>query len=144
MTTLEYRHEQELPTDPSGYRVGILLSWLLVILGGLFVAFGIFASVGGTRTSLLYGLLVTAAITGTFVGSGLFLIRKAKLGLWGLYLLSSFFACSFLIRLAHAVIAKGQSGAPNAVVGGARLLIWFSIVGYFFKRRRQFTGIWGS
>jgi hypothetical protein len=144
MQTLEVRRELESAVDPAGYRVGILLSWLLVILGSLFAADGIFSAIGANGAPLLYGLLMTTVIAGSLAGSGLFLIRKAKMGLWGLYFLSAYWVIVFMSDLINGIARRSVAGPFTAIVETSLLLIWFSIVEYFFKRRRQFTGIWRS
>jgi hypothetical protein len=141
---LEHHHELRSAIRSADYRAGIWLAWLLVILGGLYAGAGIFSSIGAGSKSLLYGLILTIMVAGFVVGSGLLLIRKAKMGLWGLYLLSAWFVLIFLSDLVNAIATRSVTGPPNAMIEVSFLLIWFSVVGYFVSRRRLFTRLWGG
>jgi len=144
MKALEYRNDLESAAPPVDYRTGTLISWLLMFAGGLFAVLGMVSGTGADRVSQFYGLLVMLMIAGLLAGSGLFLTRKAKIGLWGLYFLSAWFVVDFLSELVIAIATKIVAGPPRAMEEAALLLIWFSIVGYFFKRRRLFTRLWGG
>ena len=64
------------------------------------------------RGSLLFGIFLTV-IAGFIGGSGVLLMRRAKLGLWGLYFLSAYFVFLFFSGLVHDIILRSDSGAPR-------------------------------
>jgi hypothetical protein len=136
---------RDLPTamDPKDYRRGTLLGSLIVALGAFYAWNAIRVVVIDAGGSLLFVVFLTV-MAGFVGGSGVLLMRRAKLGLWGLYCLSAYFVVLFLSGLVRNVILRSEDGAPKAIVEASLLLIWFSIVGYFFKRRRQFAKLWGG
>jgi hypothetical protein len=135
---------RDLPaTDPADFRLGVLFGWMIFALGIMYVLMAIYVAVDDARGSLSF-VVYMMVMAGVFAGSGLLLIRKAKLGLWGLYLLSAYKLVSFSAASVKNAVEKIPGGAPKAIVDASLLLLWFLIVGYFYKRRRQFTRVWGG
>src|SRR5580700_8395453 len=86
---------RDLPaTDPADFRLGVLFGWMIFALGIMYVLMAIYVAVDDARGSLSFAVYMMV-MAGVLAGSGLLLIRKAKLGLWGLYLLSAYKLVSF-------------------------------------------------
>jgi hypothetical protein len=80
---------------------------------------------------------------GSFVAAGILLIRKAKIGLWLVYLWSAAFVYLFFADIT-AWRLRVREEIYEVLFGGVCLTIWILAAKYFHDRRSQFTGWLGS
>jgi hypothetical protein len=146
MRVSEIENEPFAVTDPRDYRRGVLFGSVLVVTGALIGVLSLISNLGilldrgpNVGASILLGLV----FPGILIVTGLLLVGKGKLGLWLMYCCSALLVYEFGAGVWHRrdSMAGIISGTSFWVV---LLVIWFSIVGYFHNRRKQFTGWWGS
>ena len=147
MKRLDYLRDLPAATDAANYRTGRLLSWMLIAFGGLSAFLIVMAALSGsqwpTRDEIL-SLSVALAMVLFVCAIGFLLIRKAKLGLWGLYFLTASMACSFVAEVVRAIFQ--QRGGPTLAMylEFGELLLLLAVIEYFRRQRRLFTRLWGE
>jgi hypothetical protein len=147
MKSVDQLRELSSPTDPSDFKWGTIIGWALAVLGGIAGVLGVIFTLQipwAVQRDRLLMIVAIVTLTGLIAGSGILLIRKAKLGLWGLYVLSAWFAIDTLYHLARGLVAEIGGGRQSAFLDMAFFLVWLAIVQYFHNRRRLFTRLWGS
>ncbi len=147
MKSVDDVRELSAPTDPSDFKWGRILGWSLAVVGGIARVLGVTFTLQNPwalQSDRLMMVFATVTLTGFFAASGIFLIRKAKVGLWGLYVLSAWFALVTIYDVGRGLVAGSLAIRQSAFFDVAFLLVWLGIVQYFHKRRRQFTRVWGG
>jgi hypothetical protein len=147
----EFEAEPLGVTNPRDYRRGILFGSVLVVIGALIGVFWLlsdFEFISSQGPIVGMSFILGLAFPGLLIVTGLLLVNKGKLGLWMLYLCSAFLVFGFGVGVLHDVVSKKQDSVAGIIAGillwGILFTMWFSIVGYFHNRRKQFTGLWSS
>lgn len=143
MQALDSVHNLASANLPGEYRGGILIGTAIASIGGLFAVVGILTCLTD-RASAFHEILGMLMMPLILVAVGVLLIRKAKLGLWGVYFLSVCFGLFFLMTAGAAVFSDARGAVITAIVELAMLMIWWPMAKYFIVRRRQFTRLWGG
>ena len=128
---------------PGEYRGGIVIGTAIACIGGVFAVVGILTSLTD-RASAFHEILGMLTMPLILVAVGVLLIRRAKLGLWGVYFLSVCFGLFFLMTAGAAIFSDAHGAVITAIVELAMLMIWWPMAKYFYVRRRQFTRLWGG
>ncbi|MGB7752323.1 MAG: hypothetical protein WCF88_12305 [Candidatus Acidiferrales bacterium] len=132
------------PTDPRDYRWGKLLGWLMVVVGALFALMLIVTEMSDA-SSVRWVWVIEAMIgPALLILTGVLVARRAKLGLWLMYLLSAGFVYSLVLQFVHAFRTRGFNDIYSALFEACVLGVWLSIAAYFHTRRGMFTGVWAS
>jgi hypothetical protein len=144
----EFESESIGITDPRDYRRGMLFGSILVVAGALLGILSFVTSVEeiqeGAPVAVMAIYYFGFALSGMLIFSGLLLVRRGKLGLWGMYFLSALFIYSFCFETVDRLVSHTQEDAYGIMMGGILLFLWLSLTGYFHNRPKLFTGWWGS
>jgi hypothetical protein len=137
--------------DSRDYRRGILFGSVLVVVGALIGVLWLLSDIefiSSQRSIVGTAFALGLAFPALLIFTGLLLLNKGKLGLWMLYCCSALLVFGFGAGVLHDVVSKKLDNSAGVIAGilfwGIVFTMWFSIVGYFHSRRKQFTGLWSS
>lgn len=136
-------------SDPRDYRRGMLLGFVLVLIGfvsailfAILVAEELIISRPGWSTIVL--ALGGTLWVGAIGGAGFLVMHKGKLGLRIIYSLSALFVYFFCRSTVHLLFMRTRDDVYQAIWSGLWLMAWLSFAAYFHTRRSQFTHWWDS
>jgi hypothetical protein len=133
----------ESANDAQAYKFGRVCGWVIFAVGSTIFFAGIAYAVKTGVGSELATFFAAMAVPGAgliLLLTGLGLVRRHRVGLWLLYIVTAVWLYGFCSTTTHRLISGTRDDIYGIIWAAIWMIAWLYVAGYFYRRRHQFAG----